>query len=208
MPFRYATLVTPSGAVSEDRVGVIERDDLLVVYVADGAGGLAGGAAASALFEEHAVSFASPFNQQDRELLVRFPFGVTDITLRQKGIGETTGVIIVVSAAEGIIGASAGDSEAWVVSGDRFDDLTAGQPRKRLGSGKSVFGVDPVMFRRSSFTGALVVGTDGLFKYASPHRVSSLALLPPEEACRELTNAVRLQSGALHDDVGIVVVHA
>ena len=30
-PYKYASLVTPSGAVSQDRVGVIERDDFLVV---------------------------------------------------------------------------------------------------------------------------------------------------------------------------------
>ena len=76
--------------------------------------------------------------------------------LREKGTGETTGIVIAISR-DGIIGASVGDSEAWIVSGDRFDDLTAGQPRKRLGSSKSIFGVDPVVFRRSSFVGSLIV---------------------------------------------------
>ena len=48
--------------------------------------------------------------------------------------GETTGVVVVVTP-RGLLGVSAGDSEAWVITASGIDDLTTAQNKKRVGSG-------------------------------------------------------------------------
>jgi serine/threonine protein phosphatase PrpC len=96
-----------------------------------------------------------------------------------------------------------GDSAAWVVGGAGIDDLTLGQRKARLGSGRAA----PVSFRRDGLDGVLVVGTDGLFKYATPSRIrDAVRDRPPEEAAARLVELVRLPSGAFQDDVAVVVV--
>jgi serine/threonine protein phosphatase PrpC len=126
-----------------------------------------------------------------------------DQDLAAQGIGgETTAVIAIVSAS-GVVGASVGDSGAWVVRADDHVDLTSAQVRKPLvGSGSA----HPVRFEHGAFDGTLVVATDGLFKYArqadtcSAARDADMASVPSA-----LVGLVRLPSGGLQDDVAIVV---
>jgi hypothetical protein len=98
---------------------------------------------------------------------------------------------------------SAGDSEAWVVGPTSIDDLTVHQQRARVGSGRAA----AVAFHRQALDGVLVVGTDGLFKYAAQERVAAIvrALNPLVEAARCLSELVRLSSGRLQDDFAVVV---
>jgi PPM family protein phosphatase len=98
---------------------------------------------------------------------------------------------------------SVGDSAAWIVGGGGVDDLTLGQRKARLGSGRAA----PVSFRRDGLDGTLVVGTDGLFKYATPSGIGEAVRdRSPEEAAERLVEVVRLPSGAFQDDVAVVVV--
>jgi hypothetical protein len=129
-------------------------------------------------------------------------FQDVDSNLAAKMAGETTGGVLILGA-EGLVGVSAGDSEAWVVSQKGIDDLTAGQRKRRLGSGR----VQPVPFRRRSLDGVLVVGTDGLFKYATAGMISAAAVDDQVAAVADkLVSLVRLPSGSFEDDVGVVVV--
>ena len=69
------------------------------------------------------------------------------------------------------MGASVGDSGAWLIGRDGWEDLTEGQVRKPLlGSGVA----EAVGFA-SAFGGTLLVATDGLLKYAAASRLVSLA---------------------------------
>ena len=118
--------------------------------------------------------------------------------------GETTAVVVAV-AEGGLVGASCGDSCAWVVQADgRTDDLTARQHRKRrLGSGRA----GPVAFARPGLAGTLLVATDGLFNYARPERIVGVALQEDlDGAAMDLIQLVRLPGGGLQDDVGLVLV--
>lgn len=118
--------------------------------------------------------------------------------------GETTGVVVVVTP-RGLLGVSAGDSEAWVITASGIDDLTTAQNKKRVGSG----GAPPASFFRPTLDGALVVATDGLFKYAPPETVAAAARgCSPAEVAERLVELVRLPSGRYQDDVGVVVVAA
>ena len=64
-----------------------------------------------------------------------------------------------------------------------------------------------VAFDPVPFSGMLVAGTDGLFKYCVPKAMADiLSAIDGERIVGRLVAAVRLPSGALRDDVGIVVI--
>jgi hypothetical protein len=116
--------------------------------------------------------------------------------------GETTGVVVVVSPA-GLVGARAGDSAAWLVIGTGIDDLTAGQRRARLGSGRAT----PASFERGRADGFLVVGTGGPFNYMEAEKIAETARsVDPTRATEALVELVRLSSGGFHDDAAVVIV--
>ena len=204
-PYVHARLLASSRQHSEDGAEVFACGDELVVVAADGAGDLRGGAAAGEALVEavRAAVHDASFDVRDPGRWVRI-FVDVDATLSAKMMGETTGVVVVLSAA-GVVGVSAGDSEAWIVRPTTIDDLTREQSKVRLGSGRA----NPVGFERDRFDGVLVVGTDGLFKSASPDLIAAAVRgSSPSEAAERLVGLVRLPSGAYPDDVGVVVVSA
>ncbi len=201
--FAFGTATAAAGTRSEDRAAVFEHDDTLIVVVADGAGGVAGGGAASdavvdavrarisaRLLDPYAIrAWSDVLTAADAELV------------RSKEAGETTAIVVVVGP-HGVVGVSAGDSEAWMV-GRRADRLTEKQDRARLGTGRS----RPTPFHRRSLEGVLVVATDGLFRHASSGSiVSSCTSGAVTEIAGRLVDLPRLRSGAYPDDVAVVVV--
>jgi serine/threonine protein phosphatase PrpC len=117
------------------------------------------------------------------------------------GVGESTGVVVAWSA-HGIVGASVGDSKAWLVEDDDIKDLTRDQVRKPLlGSGEA----QPVGFTHPPSRGLLLVCTDGFCNYVRREKLLreilwiDFSVLP-----RTLVEMVRLPSGGLWDDIGIV----
>jgi hypothetical protein len=112
---------------------------------------------------------------------------------------------VVALSANGLVGASCGDSTAWIVGDAGVDDLTAAQKRKqRRGSGRAV----PVAFERPTFGGTLIVGSDGLFSYARPPEIARVALgASLDEAALGLVGLVRTpRSGDLIDAVALALV--
>jgi serine/threonine protein phosphatase PrpC len=83
-------------------------------------------------------------------------------------------------------------------------DLTARQRRRPLlGSGEAL----PVQFEAERGGGRLLLASDGLVKYATVERICALAIQGTvSEAATALANSVRLPSGALQDDVAVVIV--
>src|SRR6185295_5190720 len=145
--YRWTTCLRSSRQNSEDCAEVLSTDDRLVIVLADGAGGMAGGASAAAFLVDRvvaALSAASPGMETPNfwAALLRD----VDRRLAEGGRGgETTAVIAAISNA-GLVGASVGDSEAWVVNSQDVDDLTSDAERKtRIGSGRAL----PFGFRRS-----------------------------------------------------------
>ncbi|MDP9000607.1 MAG: hypothetical protein M3O46_10900 [Myxococcota bacterium] len=180
---------------------VFERDDDLIAVLADGAGGIRGGEAASRVLIEAVRSAVadSAFATDDVRAWADL-FQASDLSLTAKHSGETSAVVVALGL-RGIVGVSAGDCEAWVVNPALVDDLTSGQHTKsRLGTGRAV----PVTFQRAALEGVLLAGTDGLFKYASKgviaHIVCSNTIALAAEALVEL---VRLPSGRFADEAAI-----
>lgn len=101
------------------------------------------------------------------------------------------------------VGASVGDSVAWLVHEGAIIDLTGRQIRKpRLGTQAAV----PIGFTHGPLEGVLLVAADGLANYVRreslPRQIATAEFLAIP---RQLVEAVRLPSGDLWDDVGLVV---
>jgi len=116
--------------------------------------------------------------------------------------GETTCVIAVLSD-NGVIGTSVGDSGSFIFSKAGVDKLTANQICKPfLGSGRMI----PISFTRDHFEGTLLIATDGLLKYTSQEKITAaIDAADLDAAARKLVDLVRYQSGALPDDVSVLL---
>jgi serine/threonine protein phosphatase PrpC len=188
---------------TEDRAEVFEHESSLIVVVADGAGGIPGGAAAS-----DAVVDAVRVTVQARSFDIH---GVrtwcevlrdTDVALSRSSAGGETTAIIVVIGPHGLLGTSVGDSEAWMV-GRSTSRLTEGQRRTRIGTGRC----RPSPFHRGALDGVLVIATDGLFRHAPADAIVRACTTGNVEIIVErLVDLPRLRSGAYPDDLAVVVV--
>jgi serine/threonine protein phosphatase PrpC len=188
-----ATHRVESGGLNEDRLLVERRGQRTVAIVCDGAGnGGRGAVAAELAISELARMWREGFVDWMRALLA-----VDQLLRRQAQGGETTCVVVQLSEGGECRGASAGDSGAWMVprSGP-VRDLTAHQHRARLGSGQA----HPVRFK-TQLMGRLLLATDGLLKYARADDIRTCAARGVEA----LIDSVRLKSGALQDDVAVVL---
>lgn len=182
-----------------------EAEGLVIAAVADGAGGLSGGAAAADLLISAVAELQAPATMLVPRMLEQLLVRADSRILRTRGAGETTAVVVVASDGR-VFGASVGDSEAWLIAGADVQVLTARQLRKPLlGSGAAV----PTSFGPVPFRGRLVLGSDGLFKYSSrPALLERAAHSAVGIAASDLAELVRLSSGALQDDVAVVVLDA
>ncbi len=203
--YRYARLVACSRRNNEDRAEVFERGDAVVVVVADGAGGMRGGADASdaAVAAVSAAGHDPAFDIHEVQSWMNV-LAYVDHNLAKTPGGETTAIVAVIGPG-GIIGAAVGDSQAWVITETGIDDLTVEQKRKRLGSGRAA----PVPFFRPRLRDTLVVGTDGLFKYARREDLAAAVRgHAPQVVTERLRALVQLPSGGYQDDVGVALVSA
>lgn len=180
----------------EDRVGVVELSDRVVLSVADGAGGTgSGGRAAEMVIQgvKSRVADCTTGNQWAETLRQLDP---------QIAPGESTAVVVDASI-DWICGASVGDSGAWLVNGGDIIDLTTHQVRKPLlGSGNA----QPAGFCQHQWQGLLLLATDGLLNYAKPGIITQLlAQTDFYSLPRVLVESVKLPTDELWDDVGIVI---
>lgn len=183
-----------SGGLNEDRVLVERRGKQTVAIVCDGAGNGGHGALAAELaIAELRRAWQAGFVDWVRALLA-----VDQLLKTQAQGGETTCVAVVISDDGLCRGASVGDSGALMISrSGPVRDLTAHQDRSRLGSGRA----HPKMFR-TPLIGRLILATDGLLKYISPTDIRACAA----RGVDALIESVRLKSGALQDDVAVVLL--
>jgi PPM family protein phosphatase len=143
----------------QDRAEIIALDNRTMFVVADGAGGISGGAQAADLFVR-SVREAAP-GLASEEGCCQWLHFLDHKIAEANDCGETTGIVVMVRS-DGLFGASVGDSAAWLFTPDSKQELTAGQSRKPfLGTGVAY----PREFVCNSNQGTLVVATDGLWKY-------------------------------------------
>lgn len=176
----------------------------LIAAVADGAGGIGGGTPAA----ETAIAMASRRPRAEFEAnSAAYWFArlqEIDAHLAKAAHGGQTTLVVASISHDTVVGAAVGDSIAWLIDGLHLSNLTAGVPRKPLlgdgGASPRAFG--PVRLGVST----LLLTTDGLWKYAQRSRIAAEASGPFQGVCDRLASLVRLPSGALQDDVGVVIV--
>jgi len=191
----HAIVSVPETGSGQDRAAAVAQGNGLLVVLADGAGGASNGALAA-----HAVVDAATRGGDPVEVLVA-------CDERLQNIGLATAVIANVTSAA-IVGASVGDSGAWLIGDDHVTALTERQHRKPLVGGGCV----PVAFRseRPLGTATLLVASDGLFSYAAAADIARVVRAGRDvrETADALVELVRLPTGGLQDDVTIVLCRA
>src|SRR5262245_53348849 len=93
--YRWSEEVASAEGSGQDRCVVIGRDDLLVVAVADGAGGISGGTkAAASVIDQVRLAVAQGKSLVDALFWSGFLADI-DLELAQRQVGETTAVVAV-----------------------------------------------------------------------------------------------------------------
>lgn len=194
----YTMHVQASDGAGQDRAVVAVHAGGLTLVLADGVGGMAYGDVAA----ERAVEALRRVHTAEAAALTR-ELVAADLGILRSGLGGHTTCVVACLAGRRIHGASVGDSEAWWVGPSEVRVLSANQQRKPvLGSGS----VEPVAFEAPFLAGRLLLATDGLFKYAARARIlETVRRAPLEAVCAALLDAARMPSGALHDDVAVIV---
>jgi serine/threonine protein phosphatase PrpC len=192
-----------AGSEMQDRLAAITVPDATVIVVADGAGGVAGGAEAAELVLEFLSDRAAALASSAEPADLAIALADLDLALLEHTRAGWATAVVVVANAQAVWGASAGDSQAWLIRGDTTLDLTSARhPKPLLGSGEAV----PVGFGPLPFLGRLLVATDGLFDYVDPKRIIELAGSDPlQQTAEKLIEAARLPSGGLWNDVAVIV---
>jgi serine/threonine protein phosphatase PrpC len=199
--FATAKQIHAGGKELQDRAEIFWLGSNLVLVVADGAGGRNGAA--------EAADFVARHVKQTLHSASLSPKGICELleSIDQQmvaagNVGETTCVIAVLSE-NGIIGASVGDSGALCISTSGVDNLSGSQSRKPfLGRGCAT----PFAFARDSLNGTLLVASDGLLKYTSAERIAAVVLADDvDTSAQNLVGLVRYSSGALPDDISILL---
>ncbi len=174
--------VEAASRTDEDRVRVDRHEGMVVLALADGAGGTSLGRSAAEEVVRAPERFGPDLVSSLRALDARLE-------------GQSTGVFA--HFIDGTVyGASVGDSQVWALH-EEWSELTARQSRKPLLGSQQA---SPTLFGGQAE--ALVVGSDGLFNYVeNPTR----RVADPDAAWRLVEDA-RLPNGELWDDLTAIIV--
>jgi hypothetical protein len=123
--FAFALMIRPSRDEGHDRIGLWQTDSALTIALADGAGGVVG-AATAALSLLNAVDISPTPALQASDII-----SALDRRLASTNGGQSTAVVLTLSA-DGVAGASVGDSGAWVMFGSPGSE-TGCRPSGRSG---------------------------------------------------------------------------
>lgn len=188
----------------EDRAAVECFPWGVAVVIADGAGGTGSGDAAADFVIDRVHHGLRAQQRAPEPRALADLLAEADQALLHTGIGgESTAAVACIGGGQ-IVGAGVGDSGVHLLRRASDMVLTSRQRRKPLlGSGRAL----PVGFGPVGFDGVLLAATDGLLGYL---RTGAARILPGAvdlaAATETLVEGVRLRSGALPDDVAVVVV--
>ena len=195
------SLIVQSGNEEcQDRAAIVSCGARTVFALADGAGGISGGAQAADRFIRRASELAGALGTAaDCATLLR---DLDQLLAQEKDCGETTAIIAIVDPQR-LFGASIGDSAAWLFASDGMAELTYGQPRKPLlGSGKAPV---PREFSWPIEEGTVVIASDGLWNYTQLDAVRSrVQTRDSTDLAMRLAELARLTSGTFPDDIAVI----
>lgn len=202
LPLHLCSTVV-AGDLDQDRVALFQHGAGAVLALADGAGGRSGGGeAANKAVLDLIQSLSGRVGVTPKDC-VKALEALDKALYRDRDCGETTAVVVIEEKGQ-LLGASLGDSEAWLVSGEGKVVLTKSQVRRPfLGSGAArsrAFG--PIPWE----SGRLLIASDGLFKYVDGGKIQEALRGASLEGCLGmLVDLGRLKSGRLQDDCAIIL---
>ena len=163
---------------------------------------MSGGEEAAEQFIQLVTRHPVKLQSNDSEYWVNRLVGWDCKLSKHQGAGETTGIVAVVSQGN-VVGASVGDSQAWIIGDETVFDLTKRQRRKPLlGAGVAT----PIGFGPRPWLGSLLLATDGLFRYTRQQSIIDvIRKMPIEEGVEALVDLVRLPSGERQDDISVIL---
>jgi serine/threonine protein phosphatase PrpC len=204
--FKFAARTAAAVGGGQDFSAYVQLAHVAVLVVADGAGGQHSGAKVAQAIVDQVLAHAGVARDvTDSAMWQRVLADLDAMLARSRHGGEATVVVCGIDADGHCGGASVGDSAAWAIHADGIVDWTAMQQRKPLmGSGCAA---PCPFFRRLKAPWTLLLGTDGLFNYVSTAQIQNCIANSSniERAGAALTDAARLPSGALQDDIGLVI---
>ncbi len=203
--YKIKVVTESSGSDNQDRALVRHHGNGVIIFIADGAGGMGGGSKAA----EDSVEFINKLlinNAHFSEPLLWCEIlrEIDQFLFVNQEAGETTAVIAAIKDDK-ICGASVGDSEAWDIYNGKYNDFTEKQYRKPLiGSGEAI----PIPFGLTEIDGTLLFASDGLFKYTSHSKIiQSMRENEIGKCANALIDSVRLPSNSntFQDDIVLVI---
>lgn len=203
---QVASLLLAGGSAIQDRLAVYHEPGRWTLVVADGAGGVGGGAdAARGVLREVDRILRSPGGKGGPDLDWGRVFrDLDERLLADPSVGETTAVVVQIEES-GVSGVSVGDSEAWLVREGELTVLTARQCRRRLGTGVAW----PELFRSGPLEGSVLVGSDGLFGYLEREEILSHLQAEDPDGCLEaLEETLRARFRELPDDLAMILARS
>jgi len=204
MPLETFHICVPASA-GEDRVDILRLDNGVVMVVADGVGGRPGGGEAATMLVENVVDYFVDADYDTSDLaLTKLLTEIDQALADDETAGETTAVVAVVTA-EGIVGASVGDSDAYLVLANDEFKLTHGARKPFLGYGAAW----PHPLNAAELVdGTLILASDGLWKYADLDKICAIVRSKEkslEEIAKALVDEARMPNGELPDDISIAL---
>jgi PPM family protein phosphatase len=192
-----AIQVESASGAGQDRAAAFPFGHGHLLVVADGAGGVAWGAEAAQTVVDTVRGLDAARSYDCVEILR----GLDARLASASAPGQTTAVIAFVTNEE-IVGASVGDSGGWMLAGIWLNLLEDQRHKPLLGTRDAV----PIAFGPFPMGERVLLGSDGLFKYVDAERIGQIARHSSlEKAASDLVQAARLPSGALQDDIAVVI---
>ena len=198
--YKVSSYIEQHGTSGDDSLELLQLDDCILFCIADGAGGSAGAKEASKLVTQAAkelIMLQEFTNPDDFEGFLR----KLDLEVSTNpSCGETTAIVGTIKG-DVVVGASCGDSEAWIYS-EKFDyELTGLQYNKPLiGSRKAT----PIGFGPLECSN-LVIGSDGLFKYADRNQIKEHVMSKVAKS-EDIAALAKKETGELQDDISVILL--
>ncbi len=199
--FEVSSYLEQHNCPGDDALLLVERKGSIWFCIADGSGGSGYGAKASALIISAFNNFSARSNScapDDFECFLRN----IDQEIQKKALGGESTAIVGRVIDSLVIGASVGDSEVWFYDRDYEYPLTSQQVSKPLlGSGRSI----PVGFGPVNMGFALLMGSDGLFKYANGNDIRKA--VRSGLSAKAISSLTKCHTGKLQDDISVIAVY-
>lgn len=198
--FEFSSYLEQQNLKGDDALYVTKIGSSIWFCISDGAGGIAGAEQASTYIVEAFRDLTDIDNfdfPDDFESFLR----KLDIELSsESSCGEATAIVGKLNGVT-IVGASVGDSEAWLFNRDYDYELSYMQNLKPLlGSG----GATPIGFGPIDVDKSVLLGSDGLFKYIKHEEMKSL--LSAKTTAKEIAKLAKKDTGSLQDDISTIYI--